>query len=456
MQRLSSSEINFGDKFAEVKNAKRSLVKPEVSDLVKAIIEQVRQNANAALLELTNKYDLSEQQTKHQSLTELTFNKDDFLSAYQALDPEVAKYLEEISQRISEYHSRQIQHGWFEENSAGNMWGQKIVPLNSVGVYAPGGKAAYPSSVLMGCIPAKIAEVPQVIVTSPGVIADTASGQLTLAAAHISGVDKLYAVGGAQAIAALTIGNTDIPKVDKIVGPGNIYVTEAKRQLFGEVGIDSLAGPSELVIVADESAPVSWVVKDMFAQAEHAPDTKVMLLSPEAQLLDQVEKEITAKLPFQQRQDIIATSLDDSAVLVDTKDLEEAVQLADSLAPEHLQLMVKNPMNYKDMIKLSAAVFCGIYTSTVYGDYGAGPNHILPTGDATRFSSPLGVSDFTKRVSFLSMAANKVQQLTPATAEIAKLEGLYAHAAAAKIRINEPLTDEVNDKVSQSDDSSNE
>lgn len=435
MQRLDSSNSNFSDKFAEIKHNKRSLANPEVGEAVSKIIEQLRDGGNNSLLELTNRYDGSEYKT----LEELTFNKDDFFTAHQSLAPEMAKYLLEINQRISDYHSRQVQHSWFEQLSASNMWGQKIVPLNRVGVYAPGGKAAYPSSVLMGCIPARIAEVPQVIVTSPRVTADSASGQLTLAAAHIGGADKLYAVGGAQAVAAMALGSTDIPKVDKIVGPGNSYVTEAKRQLVGEVGIDSLAGPSELVIVADKSAPPAWIAADMLAQAEHAADTKVLLFAADAELLDKVEMEIDKQLPMQQRQDIIAKSLNDFAVLLKIKDIQEAVQLADSLAPEHLQLMVENPMGHKDMIKQSAAVFCGIHTSTVYGDYGAGPNHILPTGDAARFSSPLGVSDFTKRISFLSMDDKIAQKLTPATAEIAMAEGLPAHANAAKIRVNQAV-----------------
>lgn len=451
LQRLDSSATDFMENIAAIKASKSSLPTAENRELVAKIIEQIRNNGNSALLELVNKYDRQNDGPNNgsdlTSLQELTFNKDHFQAAHASLSPELAKYLEEISQRIHAYHSRQVEHSWFEQLTKESMWGQKVVPLSSVGVYVPGGQAAYPSSVLMGSIPAMIAGVPQVIVTSPGITATSASGKLVLAAAHISGVDKLYAVGGAQAIAAMALGSTDIPRVDKIVGPGNSYVTEAKRQLVGEIGIDSLAGPSELVVVADKSAPPKWIVADMFAQAEHAADTRIILLAADAELLDQVEQEINQQLPIQPRQEIIAKSLGSFAALVKTKDTNESVQLADSLAPEHLQLMVANAMDYKDIIKWSAAVFCGIYSSAVYGDYGAGPNHILPTGHAARFSSPLGVADFTKRVSFLEVDYAMAKRITPATAEIAQAEGLHAHAAAAKLRINDIQEDAVADQT---------
>lgn len=435
IRRLDSSSASFQQEFNQIKDSKKLLASAEVVNSVADIIGQLRTDGEQALIQLSKKYD----KVSCDSLQELTFGREDFTKAYQNLDPKISGYLQQMKDYILDYHSRQIEKSWFDYDSRAGIYGQKFVPIATAGVYAPGGQAAYPSSVLMGCLPATLAGVETIIVVSPmmsGDIDDVAQS-IILAAAHLSDVELLFSVGGAQAIAALALGNAGIPKVDKIVGPGNAYVTEAKRQLFGEVGIDSLAGPSELAIVADASAPVDWLVADMFAQAEHSSDTNIILFSADDEVLDKVAATILTQLPSQARSDIIAAALKNSAALIKAKDTKEAILLADSLAPEHLQLMTAEAEQYQDLIKLAASVFLGIYSSAVYGDYGAGPNHILPTGDSARFSSPLGVYDFTKRVSFLGLNKTTAAKITPATAEIAKIEGLMAHSAAAQLRVNQ-------------------
>ncbi len=430
---LDSSAQGFEEKFALLKS-KGIQRDPAIIEAVTHIINEVRQKGDDALLALTKKYDGG----NAESIKDLTYSKDDFADAYESLLPEQAMYLEQAKDNITYYHNFQIQHSWYEQINPQHVMGQKIVPLQRVGIYVPGGSALYPSSVLMGAIPAHLAGVDEVIVVSPA--QDGNISKIVLAAAHLAQVDTLYCIGGAQAVAALALGTTSINKVDKIAGPGNQYVTEAKRQLYGEVGIDTLAGPSEVAIVADEHATPDWIVLDMFAQAEHSPDTRVVLFSDNSALLSEVEKGIKEAIVTQHRKENIEHSLQNNGALVKTTNIAESVALADSLAPEHLQLMLQKPDEYKDSIRFASAVFCGYYASAVYGDYAAGPNHILPTGAAGRFSSPLGVYDFIKRISFLQLSQPSAMKLTPMAAEMAKDEGLLAHAAAVKIRVEKPPT----------------
>ena len=452
LKRLDSSVASFAGEFEKARNDKASLATKEIREQVADIIAKVRSGGEEALLQLTKEYDHSQ----CDSIKDLCFGREDFAEAYSSINPEITKYLERMKGNILNYHQRQIEPGWFDQDVYHGLLGQRFAPLGVVGVYVPGGKAVYPSSMLMGCLPAMLAGVERIIVVSPmgrgkeipafkQDRSDNREGDnssiknIIFAAAHICEVENLYSVGGAQAVAALSFGNAGLPKVDKIVGPGNAYVTEAKRQVFGEIGIDSLAGPTELFIIADSSSPVDWIVADIFAQAEHAEDSKVIFFSSEEDLIDKVETRISEQLSSQTRIEIIAKSLEDNAVMIKTKNNKEALELADSLAPEHLQIMTEDADELRNLVRKSSAVFLGPYTSTVYGDYGAGPNHILPTGGSGQFSSPLGVYDFCKRISFLGLDRKRVAELTPATVEIAKLEGLAAHAAAARIRINQPL-----------------
>jgi len=311
--------------------------------------------------------------------------------------------------------------------------GQKITPLDRVGLYVPGGKAAYPSSVLMNAIPAKVAGVEELIMVVP--TPDGITNQLVLAAAHISGVDKVFTVGGAQAVAALAYGTQTIPKVDKIVGPGNIYVATAKRMVFGQVGIDMIAGPSEILIICDGKTNPDWIAMDLFSQAEHDEDAQSILLCPNANFIDEVKTSIAKLLPTMDRKDIIATALKDRGALIQTKDMDEAIAISNQIAPEHLELSVEDPQSMLDGIKHAGAIFMGRNTCEAIGDYCAGPNHVLPTSGTARFSSPLGVYDFQKKSSLIMVSDEGANTLGEIAATLADGEGLQAHAQSARYRI---------------------
>jgi len=343
--------------------------------------------------------------------------------------------LESAAQRIRSYHEKQRQESWQYQEQDGTVLGQKVTPLDRVGIYVPGGKAAYPSSVLMNAIPAKVAGVGEIVMTVP-----TPEGEvnaLVLAAAAVAGVDKVFTIGGAQAVGALAYGTTSVPKVDKIVGPGNIYVAMAKRFVFGVVGIDMIAGPSEICILGDGKTDPDWIAMDLFSQAEHDQDAQSILISPDADYLQQVKGSIIKLLPEMERRDIIESSLSARGALIKVRDMKEAVEVVNIIAPEHLELSVENPEQLLPEIRHAGAIFMGRYTAEALGDYCAGPNHVLPTSGTARFSSPLGVYDFQKRSSIIHFSAQGASKVGQVASVLARGEGLTAHARSAEFRIIE-------------------
>ena len=337
--------------------------------------------------------------------------------------------------RIKSYHQKQLQKTWTYKDEDGTVLGQKITPLDRVGLYVPGGKAAYPSSVLMNAIPAKIAGVNELIMVVP--TPNGVTNELVLAAAHIAKVDMVITVGGAQAIAALAYGTESIPKVDKIVGPGNIYVATAKRQVFGQVGIDMIAGPSEILIICDGSTNPDWIAMDLFSQAEHDEEAQSILLCPDKDFINRVEESIKNLLPTMEREDIIRIALKNRGALIHTKDINDSIYISNIIAPEHLELSVKNPESLLDDIKHAGAIFMGKFSSEALGDYCAGPNHVLPTSGTARFSSPLGVYDFQKRSSIIMASSEGANNLGQIAATLANGEGLQAHAKSAMYRVDQ-------------------
>lgn len=407
----------------------------QIETTVAHILKDVRTQGDAAVLDYTRRFD----QRTVSHMAELELSKDSLAAAFHALPDAQRSALEQAATRIRRFHERQQTASWeYPETDtalAGTLLGQKITPLDRVGLYVPGGKASYPSSVLMNALPAKVAGVHELIMVTP-----TPHGEknpLVLAAAHLAGVDRVFTVGGAQAVAALAYGTQTIPQVDKIVGPGNAYVAAAKRRVFGVVGIDMVAGPSEILIIADRSANPDWVAMDLFAQAEHDELAQSILLSPDAEFIDRVLASIEKLLPTLSRHAVIATSLAGRGALIQTRDLHEACTLANRIAPEHLELAVAEPRALLEHIRHAGAIFMGHYTSESLGDYCAGPNHVLPTSRSARFSSPLGVYDFQKRSSLIEVSAHGAQTLGPIAATLAHGEGLTAHARAAELRIKD-------------------
>ena len=400
-----------------------------VESLVNEIITNIRNNGDSALLDYSVKFD----NISASAIDELVIDLNETKSAFEGLPEKEKDALQVAAERVRDYHKKQQQDTWTYEDEDGTILGQKLTPINRVGLYVPGGKAAYPSSVLMNAIPAKVAGVNELIMVVP-----TPSGvtnQLVLAAAYISGVDKVFTIGGAQAIAALAYGTETIPKVDKIVGPGNIYVATAKRAVFGQVGIDMIAGPSEILIICDGKTDPDWIAMDLFSQAEHDEDAQSILLSPDAEFISMVESSITKLLPTMSRQDIIKKSLKDRGALIHTSDMNEAIDIANMIAPEHLELSVENPEELLESIVNAGAIFMGRNTCESLGDYCAGPNHVLPTSGTARFSSPLGVYDFQKKSSIIMVSEKGATSLGKVAATLANGEGLQAHAESAKYRI---------------------
>ncbi|MDP6103788.1 MAG: histidinol dehydrogenase [Gammaproteobacteria bacterium] len=400
-----------------------------VESLVNEIITNIRNNGDSALLDYSVKFD----NISASAIDELVIDLNETKSAFEGLPEKEKDALQVAAERVRDYHKKQQQDTWTYEEEDGTILGQKVTPINRVGLYVPGGKAAYPSSVLMNAIPAKVAGVNELIMVVP-----TPSGvtnQLVLAAAYISGVDKVFTIGGAQAIAALAYGTKTIPKVDKIVGPGNIYVATAKRAVFGQVGIDMIAGPSEILIICDGKTDPDWIAMDLFSQAEHDEDAQSILLSPDAEFISMVESSINKLLPTMSRQDIIKKSLKDRGALIHTSDMNEAIDIANMIAPEHLELSVENPEELLESIVNAGAIFMGRNTCESLGDYCAGPNHVLPTSGTARFSSPLGVYDFQKKSSIIMVSEKGATSLGKVAATLANGEGLQAHAESAKYRI---------------------
>ena len=400
----------------------------EISHTVKKIIDNVKNHGDSSVLDYTMKFD----SLKVESLSELFVSKKRLKESFKTLEKKQRDALSIAAARIKSYHQNQVQESWTYSEKDGTVLGQKIIPLERAGLYVPGGKAAYPSSVLMNAIPAKVAGVEELIMVVPtpnGII-----NELVLAAAYIAEVDKLITKGGAQAIAALAYGTESIPKVDKIVGPGNIYVATAKRQVFGQVGIDMIAGPSEILIICDGTTNPDWIAMDLFSQAEHDEDAQAILLSPDKDFIQEVEKSIAKLLPTMERKQIIRTSLKNRGALILTKDIDDAIKISNLIAPEHLELSVDDPESIVDDIKQAGAIFMGKYSSEALGDYCAGTNHVLPTSSTARFSSPLGVYDFTNRSSIVKASKEGAKKLGKTAAVLAFGEGLEAHAKSALYR----------------------
>ncbi|HET8598214.1 MAG TPA: histidinol dehydrogenase [Castellaniella sp.] len=403
-----------------------------IESTVRDILHDVQTRGDAAVLDYTARFD----HVRAGTMDELEIPRRDWLAALDGLPPDQRAALESAADRVRRYHEHQRSETWTYTEADGTMLGQQITPLDRVGLYVPGGKAAYPSSVLMNAIPAKVAGVPELIMVTP-----TPGGvrnPIVLAAAAVGGADRVFAMGGAQAVGALAYGTQTLPAVDKIVGPGNAYVAAAKRRVFGTVGIDMIAGPSEILILADGSTPAEWLAIDLFSQAEHDEMAQAILLCPDPAYLDAVQAAIERLLPAQPRADILRVSLANRGALIRTESLEQACELVNRIAPEHLEVSTRDPQALLPLIRHAGAIFLGAYSSESLGDYCAGPNHVLPTARTARFSSPLGVYDFQKRSSLIQVSRAGAQVLGRIAATLATGEGLHAHAASATLRLDTP------------------
>ena len=445
--RLSTAQPDFETRFSQ--RLHWSADQDEaIEQRVKAILADVRARGDAAVLEYTARFD----GLQAASMAELELKQSDFKAAFDSLPAEQQQALQEAAARVRRYHEWQKKQGGETatyRDDDGTLLGQKVTPLDRVGIYVPGGKAAYPSSLLMNAIPAHVAGVAEIIMVMPtpvrGSVATGGTGattaargernELVLAAAHVAGVTRAFTIGGAQAVAALAYGTATIPKVDKITGPGNAYVASAKKRVFGQVGIDMIAGPSEILVLADGSTPPDWVAMDLFSQAEHDELAQSILLCPDAAYIDAVQAAIDRLLPEMPRADIIANSLNGRGALIHTRSMEEACALANRIAPEHLEVSSADPHRWEPLLKHAGAIFLGRYTSESLGDYCAGPNHVLPTSGTARFSSPLSVYDFQKRTSLIEVSPAGAQKLGAIASVLAEGEGLQAHARAARMRL---------------------
>ena len=425
--RFSTADADISDRLATLAGYVPAQ-DDQVEATVREILADVRRRGDIALLEYTAKLD----RTDAASLADLEIDSAELGHALASLPREQSEALREAANRIRRFHERQLGSSWEYAEPDGSRLGQRITPLDRVGLYVPGGKAAYPSSVLMNAIPAKVAGVRELVMVSP-----TPHGErnpLVMGAAALAGVDRVIAIGGAQAIGALAYGTQGIPRVDKIVGPGNAYVAAAKRQVFGIVGIDMIAGPSEILIICDGRTSADWIAMDLFSQAEHDEDARAILLSPDADFLDQIEQSIQKLLPQMTRRAVIETALARHGAIIQTRDLDEACEIANRIAPEHLELSVEEPDSLLPKLRHAGAIFLGRYTSEALGDYCAGPNHVLPTSGTARFSSPLGVYDFQKRSSLIGVSREGAAVLGRIAAVLATGEGLQAHARSAEYR----------------------
>ena len=395
---------------------------------VAAILADVRKRGDTAVLEYTHKFD----RLSLVNAAAMELPHAELCAAFDSLPVEQRSALEQAAQRVTDYHRKQVQASWSYTEADGTMLGQQITALDRVGLYVPGGKAAYPSSVLMNALPAKVAGVAELIMVVP--TPDGVKNQLVLAAAYLSGVDRVFTIGGAQAVAALAYGTATIPRVDKIVGPGNAYVAAAKRRVFGTCGIDMIAGPSEILVICDGQTDPDWIAMDLFSQAEHDELAQAILLSPDVKFIEAVAQSADRLLEQMPRRNIIQTALENRGALIQVADLDEACAISNRIAPEHLELSVADPQALLSKLKHAGAIFMGRYTSESLGDYCAGPNHVLPTSGTARFSSPLGVYDFQKRSSLIQVSAQGAQTLGAIASTLAFGEGLQAHAQSALFR----------------------
>ncbi len=428
VRRLNTQDTDFNTQLDQLLSWE-SVSDASVNQRVLDIIDNVRTHGDAALVDYTRQFDgLDVAQ-----MSDLILNRERLELALTRITPEQRSALETAARRVREYHERQVQDSWQYQEADGTVLGQKVTPLDRAGLYVPGGKASYPSSVLMNAIPAKVAGVPEVVMVVPTPRGEI--NELVLAAAAIAGVDRVFTIGGAQAVAALAYGTESVPPVDKIVGPGNIYVATAKRHVFGKVGIDMIAGPSEILVICDGQTDPDWIAMDLFSQAEHDEDAQSILLSPDAEFLNRVEESMQRLLPTLEREDIARTSLRERGALIHVADMAQAIEVANRIAPEHLELSVENPEELLPHIRHAGAIFMGRYTAEALGDYCAGPNHVLPTSGTARFSSPLGVYDFQKRSSIIYCSPEGASELGKVASVLARGESLTAHARSAEYRI---------------------
>jgi histidinol dehydrogenase len=431
IRQLSTTAADFEAEFLRLQHWSAE-TDGAIEQRVAEILADVRARGDAAVLECTARFD----GLQADSVAALELGRDELQAAFEGLAAAQRDALQAAAGRVRSYHQRQLQAcglSWQYRDENGSLLGQKVTPLDRVGIYVPGGKASYPSSVLMNAIPAQVAGVGEIVMVVP-----TPRGEknaLVLAAAHVAGVTRAFAIGGAQAVGALAYGTATIARVDKITGPGNAYVAAAKRRVFGQVGIDMIAGPSEILVLADGTTPPDWVAMDLFSQAEHDELAQSLLLSPDAGYLLQVKAAIDRLLPGLPRRDVIRASLEGRGALIHTRSMEEACAIANRVAPEHLEVSADDPQRWQPLLRHAGAIFLGAYTSESLGDYCAGPNHVLPTAGTARFSSPLGVYDFQKRSSLIEVSEDGAQVLGPIAAELAYGEGLQAHARAAEMRL---------------------
>lgn len=428
LRRLSTATSDFQEQLSALL-AFETAQNPDVDRIVADIIDDVRHRGDAALVEYSQRFD----KVGADSMAGLTIDQASLKAAYDSLSDDLRSALTAAANRVRAYHEKQKQGDWHYTEADGTLLGQKITPLDRVGIYVPGGLAAYPSSVLMNAIPAHVAGVEEIIMVSPVRSGDEQA--LVLAAAYVAGVSKLFTIGGAQAVAALAFGTATVPAVDKIVGPGNAFVAAAKRRVFGVVGIDMVAGPSEILVICDGETDPDWIAMDLFSQAEHDEIAQAILLCPSAEYLDKVEASIQKLLPTMPRREIIEASLRNRGALILVKDLNEACAISNQIAPEHLEVSVREPQALLPLLKHAGAIFMGPYTSESLGDYCAGPNHVLPTSRTARFASPLGVYDFQKRSSLIQVSAEGAKTLGAIASRLADGEGLTAHAQSARYRM---------------------
>ncbi|WP_432470684.1 histidinol dehydrogenase [Amphritea sp. HPY] len=428
--RLDNSQADFSEQLDKLL-AWESVSNDQVNGIVNDILARVKREGDSAVIEFTNRFD----RLNAGAMSELELTQEDLQQALDTLPDDQRHALTVAAERVRDYHERQKGESWQYAEADGTVLGQKITPMDKAGLYVPGGKASYPSSVLMNAIPAKVAGVGELIMVVP--TPDGEVNQLVMAAAALAGVDRAFTIGGAQAVAALAYGTETVPKVDKIVGPGNIFVATAKRAVFGAVGIDMIAGPSEILVICDGQTDPDWIAMDLFSQAEHDEDAQSILLSPDADFLDRVEQSIQKLLPTMEREEIITKSLADRAALIKVADLNDAAEVCNRIAPEHLELSIEDPEALLPQIRHAGAIFMGRYTAEALGDYCAGPNHVLPTSGTARFSSPLGVYDFQKRSSLINFSHQGASDMGKIASVLARGESLTAHARSAEYRIKD-------------------
>lgn len=428
VRRLTTTQADFSKQMDQLLSWE-SVSDDSINQRVLEIIDEVRKHGDTAVVEYSQCFD----HVPAKTMAELIFTKERIQQALTKVSPAQLEALKLAAERVRLYHEKQKQDSWRYTEADGTVLGQKVTPLDRVGLYVPGGKASYPSSVLMNAIPAKVAGVKEVVMVVPTPRGEV--NEIVLAAAAVAGVDRVFAIGGAQAVAALAYGTETVPAVDKIVGPGNIYVATAKRHVFGKVGIDMIAGPSEILVICDGGTDPDWIAMDLFSQAEHDEDAQSILISQDSAFLDQVEQSIKKLLPTMERAEIIKTSLEARGALIHVESKEQAIEVANRIAPEHLELSVADPEAWLEGIRHAGAIFMGRYTAESLGDYCAGPNHVLPTSGTARFSSPLGVYDFQKRSSIIFCSEQGAAELGKTASVLARGESLTAHARSAEYRM---------------------